>query len=60
MNKILIVEDEEKLRYELKSFLENNGYQVIELIDFNNTINFIKENPVELILLDINIPNLNG
>lgn len=43
MKKILIVEDEPKLRNELKVFLENNAYQVLELIDFNHTIDFIKE-----------------
>ena len=60
MKKILIVEDEPKLRQELKLFLENNGYQVIQLLDFNHTIDFIRENKTDLILLDINIPNING
>ncbi len=60
MEKILVIEDEEKLRKELKSFLNNNGYEVLELLDFSNTIDFIKQNPVDLILLDINIPYLNG
>jgi len=60
MKKILIVEDEEKLRDELKQFLQNNGYEVIVLEDFNDTINYIKKIDVDLILLDINIPNING
>lgn len=60
MKKILIVEDEPKLRCELKLFLKNNGYEVIELLDFNDTTNFIKKNRADLILLDINIPNING
>lgn len=60
MKKILIIEDEPKLRNELNVFLKNNGYQIIELLDFNHTIDFIKQNKVDLILLDINIPNING
>lgn len=60
MKKILIVEDEEKLRDELKQFLQNNGYEVIVLEDFNDTISYIKKIDVDLILLDINIPNING
>ncbi|MDD4066938.1 MAG: response regulator transcription factor [Clostridia bacterium] len=60
MEKILIVEDEEKLRDELKQFLQNNGYNVVVLEDFNDTISYIKKIDVDLILLDINIPNING
>lgn len=60
MSKILIVEDEEKLRSELKIFLESNDYQVLTLDKFDSTIEFIENNPVDLILLDINLPNLNG
>lgn len=60
MSKILIIEDEEKLRNELKTYLVNNGYEVLLLEEFDNTINFILDNKVNLILLDINIPNING
>ncbi|HBC84941.1 MAG TPA: DNA-binding response regulator, partial [Clostridiales bacterium] len=42
MQKILIVEDDEKLRCELEIFLTNNGYQVTTLKTFDNTINEIK------------------
>ena len=37
MQKILIVEDDEKLRNELKIFLEKNGYKVEVLETFKNT-----------------------
>ncbi len=60
MNKILIVEDEEKLAQELKIFLENSGYLVSILANFTNTIEDIIKSNANLILLDINIPNLNG
>lgn len=60
MQKILIVEDDEKLRNELEIFLNNNGYQAECLEIFDNTINdILKINP-NLILLDINLPNLDG
>lgn len=58
--KILIVEDEIKLRNELKIFLENNGYQVDTINEFDDTLNLIKKNNCDLILLDINLPNING
>jgi DNA-binding response OmpR family regulator len=60
MDKILLVEDEEKLRSELKIFLENSGFKVLELKSFDNTIDDIINFNSDLILLDINIPNLNG
>lgn len=60
MHKILIVEDDEKLRCELEIFLNNNGYQVEALKIFNNTINDILEINPALILLDINLPEADG
>ena len=60
MEKILIVEDDETLRDELSSLLSNSGYEVLVLTDFKNSKEeIIKLNP-DLILLDINIPYLNG
>lgn len=60
MKKILIVEDDEKLRNELEIFLNNNGYLSETLKTFNNTLNdILKINP-ELLLLDINLPNADG
>ena len=60
MAKILIIEDDKKLRTELKIFLEKNGYQVSILEEFKNPIeNILKEN-ADLILLDINLPYIDG
>lgn len=60
MQKILIIEDDEKLREELEIFLNNNGYQVESLKNFGDTINdILKINP-NLILLDINLPGVDG
>jgi len=60
MEKILIVEDDDKLRDELEIFLNNNGYQVETLKSFNNTIEDILEINPHLILLDINLPGSDG
>lgn len=60
MRKILIVEDDEKLRSELEIFLNNNGYQAECLKIFDNTINDILEINPNLILLDINLPGVDG
>ena len=60
MEKILIVEDDKTLCDELSNLLSNSGYEVLILTDFKNSKDeIIKLNP-DLILLDINIPYLNG
>ncbi len=60
MQKILIIEDDEKLRNELEIFLNNNGYQVDNLTKFDNTLQDILEKKPDLLLLDINLPNADG
>ena len=60
MNKILIVEDDEKLRDELAIFLTNNGYEVTSIKEFSNTIADILNSKSDLILLDINLPEIDG
>ena len=51
MSKILIVEDDEKLRDELAIFLKNNGYETVELKTFESIISDIKEIKPDLLLL---------
>lgn len=60
MPKILIIEDDEKLREELKIFLNKNGYNAITLTTFDNTIQDILQTNPDLILLDINLPKTDG
>lgn len=60
MRKILIVEDDASISSELKELLDNSGYNGVVLKDFENTYEEIKKENPDLILLDINIPKLNG
>lgn len=60
MKNILIVEDNIELRNELKILLENNNYQVTTITTFTDVVNCINQINPDLILLDLNIPNLNG
>ena len=58
--KIVIIEDSEKIRSELKVFLEKYGYTVACVEDFENAVQAaLKEEP-HLILLDINLPSYDG
>lgn len=60
MHKIMIVEDDESISSELKELLQNSGYEAVVLQDFNNSLNEILRVAPDLLLLDINIPYMNG
>ena len=60
MQKILIVEDDKKLRNELETFLNKNGFQAKGLEKFDNTIQDILQENSDLVLLDINLPYIDG
>ncbi|MBQ1326698.1 MAG: response regulator transcription factor [Eubacterium sp.] len=60
MKRIFIVEDEISICKELKELLVTEGYEADYIKSFDNTLeDIIAFNP-DLVLLDINIPNLNG
>ena len=60
MQKILIVEDDKKIRKELETFLNKNGFIAKGLEKFDNTIQDILNENADLILLDINLPYADG
>ena len=60
MQKILIIEDDEKLRNEIEIFFNNNGYKTESLKKFDNIIQDIIDINPNLILLDINLPGTDG
>lgn len=60
MKKILIIEDDEKIRSELETFLNKNGYETKTIVNFENTIEDALNEKADLILLDINLPYADG
>ena len=60
MKKIMIVEDNKVIVEELYNLLKNSNYNPITLTNFENAKNEIVKSGADLILLDINIPFLNG
>lgn len=60
MKRILIVEDDKTIGKELSDLLSSSNYEPIELNDFSNSYEEIMSINPDLILLDINIPYLNG
>ena len=60
MQKILIIEDDEKLRKELETFLNKNGFIATSLNKFDNAVEDIQKIQADLLLLDINLPYTDG
>jgi two-component system alkaline phosphatase synthesis response regulator PhoP len=60
MEKILIIEDEERILMGLEDNLRIEGYQVSSATDGLKGFLMAKEQPVDLIILDIMLPKMNG
>ncbi len=60
MKKIIIIEDESALRDELAVLLQNAGYETVCVTNYDNVSEQMKDADADLILLDINLPNVNG
>ena len=59
--KILMVDDEERMRKLVKDFLTIKGYRVLEAGDGEEAIDiFFKEKDISLVILDVMMPRMNG
>ena len=57
---IMVVEDDYDNRLMLKVLLEMKGYRVIEAGDGDEAVRVLEAEMPQLILLDLQMPNLNG
>lgn len=57
---ILIVDDSEAIRILLKAYLRDGGYRVIEAVNGEKGLEICQQHPVDLILLDIAMPGMDG
>lgn len=60
MKKIAILEDDTSIALELKELLKNAGYNVLIITDYENAVESLLKEKVDLTLLDINLPTANG
>ena len=60
MYKLLIVDDEQKIREVIKEYAEFNGYEVAEAENGMEAIGLCKLNDYDLIIMDIMMPKLDG
>lgn len=54
--RILIVEDDNTIREQLKNLLTGNGYMAAAVEDFSDVIGQVKDFSPHLVLLDIRLP----
>ncbi len=57
---ILIVEDDEGLQFVVSNYLENDGYNVFQAGDSKTALEHIKNNVLDVILLDLVLPDAEG
>ena len=59
--KILVVDDETRMRKLVSDFLKKNGYQVIEAADGSEALDiFFEQQDIALIILDVMMPKMDG
>ena len=59
--KILVVDDESRMRKLVRDFLVREDYEVLEAGDGEETLDiFYKEKNIALIILDVMMPKING
>jgi DNA-binding response OmpR family regulator len=60
MSKLLVVDDEQKIREVIKEYAEFNGYEVAEAEDGMDAVALCKDNDYDIIVMDVMMPKLDG
>lgn len=58
--KVLIVDDEELIRTVIREYCENEGYKVYEAGNGEEMLSLIKRENIDMIILDIMMPKMDG
>ncbi len=58
--RILVADDEAEIREVLRLYLEKEGYEIVEAADGTEAVRLIKEETIDLALLDIMMPGIDG
>ncbi len=60
MKRVLIVDDESKIREVVKEYAEFSGYEAFEAVDGMEAVRLCKENIYDIVLMDVMMPKLDG
>lgn len=58
--RILIVEDESRIREMVREYLENEGFVVTEAVDGADALNKFKSSEYDMLVLDVMLPEIDG
>ncbi len=58
--RILVADDEKSIRLTVSQALSTQGYDVSTAVDGSTAINQLRNNPADLLLLDIQMPGMDG
>ena len=60
MNRILVVDDEEKIREVIREFAEFEGYEVYEASDGMEAVEMCRKNRYDVVIMDVMMPRMDG
>lgn len=60
MNRILLVDDDDKLRNVYRALLSGEGYDIVDAANVEDAVRILLNKHIQLVLLDINMPGMNG
>lgn len=58
--KILVVDDEKRVTETLEGFFKAKGYEMFTALSGDEAVQIVKKEPIEMVLLDMKMPGLNG
>ena len=57
---IMTVDDSTSMRQMVKATLQSAGYGVVEAADGQEALDYARENSVDLVISDVNMPRMDG
>lgn len=60
MADILVVDDDESIRYALRRYLEHDGHHIVEAENGQQGVQYLEKNSVDLVITDILMPEKDG
>jgi sigma-B regulation protein RsbU (phosphoserine phosphatase) len=58
--RILVVDDDSMMRFNIAAYLEDSGYNVAEAVDGSEAIVALRDEPPDLVLCDLRMPGRDG
>ena len=60
MSKILVCDDDKEIVEAIEIYLTQEGYEVVKAYDGQEALKVLKETPIDLLVIDVMMPRLDG